>query len=78
MSKINHTKKIIEDLNVFRKYYSIRQEVSDEIQISICFIKDELQTSIENNISCNNGKEKLFWLDGDGLQNFLTVNPMER
>ena len=53
-------KKVIEDLNVFRKYFRVRQEVSDEIQTSIYFIKDELQTSIENNISCKKGKEKLF------------------
>ena len=46
MSKINHTKKVIEDLNVFRKYFRLRQEVSDEIQTSIYFIRDELQNSI--------------------------------
>ena len=51
MSKINHTKKLIEDLNVLRKDFRVRQEVSDEIQTSISFIKDELQTSIGNNIS---------------------------
>ena len=52
MSKINHTKKVFEDLNVFRKYFIVRQEVSDEIQTSIYFIKYEFQTLIENNISC--------------------------
>ena len=40
-------KKVIEDLNVFRKYFRIRQEVSDKIQTSISFVKDELQISIE-------------------------------
>ena len=44
-------KKVIEDMNVFRKFKAI-QEVSDEIQTNISFIKYELQTSIENNISC--------------------------
>ena len=58
MSKINHTKKVIEDPNVFRKYFRVRQEFSDEIQIRIYFIKDKLQTSIENNISCNKKKIK--------------------
>ena len=43
-------KKVIEDLNAFRKYFRVRQEVSDEIQTNIYFIKDEIQTSIENNI----------------------------
>ena len=43
-------KKVIEDMNVFRKYFRVRQEVSDEIQTSISFIMHELQTSIENNI----------------------------
>ena len=58
MSKINNMKKVIDDLNVFRKYFRVRQEVSDEIQTSIYFIKDELQISNENNISCKKRKEK--------------------
>ena len=37
MSKINHTKKVIEDLNVFRKDFMVRQEVSDETQTSFFF-----------------------------------------
>ena len=41
-------KKLIEDLNVFRKDSRVRQEVSDEILTSTYFIKDELQTSIQN------------------------------
>ena len=49
-------KKLIEDLNVFRKDFRVRQEVSDKIQIIISFTKYELQTSIENNISCKNRK----------------------
>ena len=36
-------KKVIEDMNVFGKYFRARQEVSDEIQTSIYFIKDELK-----------------------------------
>ena len=78
MSKINHTKKVIEDLNVYRKYFRVRQEVSDEIQTIVYFIKDELQTSIENIISCNKRKEKSFWSFRDGLKMFLTMNPMEK
>ena len=52
MSKINNMKKVIEDLDVFRSDFRVRQEVSDEIQTSIYFIKYKLQTSIENNIAC--------------------------
>ena len=62
-------KKVIEDMNVFRKYFRVRQEVSDEIQTSISFIKYELQTSIENIISCKKIKYKSFWLNGDGHKN---------
>ena len=69
MSKINHMKKLIEDLNVFRKYFRVKQEVSDEIQTCISFIKYELQTSIENHIFCKKRKEKQFWLNGDGQKN---------
>ena len=64
--KINHMKKLIEDSNVFRKYFRVRQEVSDEIQTSIPFIKYELQTSIQKYISCKKRKEICFWLNGDG------------
>ena len=71
-------KKLIEDLNVFRKYFRGKQDVSDEIQISIYFIKYDIQTYIENNISCKKAKEKLFWLIGDGLKKLLTMNPMKK
>ena len=69
MSKINHTKKFIENLNVFRKYLKVRQEVSDQIQTSTSFIKYKLQTSIENNTSCKKRNEKSFLLNGDVLKN---------
>ena len=39
MSKINHMKKLIEDLNVFRKYFRVRQEVGDEIKTSFFLVK---------------------------------------
>ena len=78
MSNINPMMKVIKYLNVFRKYFRVRQEVSDEIQTSIYFIKDELQTSIENNMSCKKRKEKSFWLNGYGLKKLLTMNPMEK
>ena len=64
--KFNHTKKLIEDLNVFRKDLSVRQEVSDEIQISISFITDELQNFIEVDISCKKTKVKSFQCNWDG------------
>ena len=50
MSKIYHKKKVIEDLNIFRMYFRARQDVIDEIQANIYFIKYEIQTSIETNI----------------------------
>ena len=45
-------KKVIEYLNVFIEYFRVIQEVSDKIQTSIYFIKDELKNSIKNNTSC--------------------------
>ena len=71
-------KKLIEDLNVFRKDFRVRQEVSDKIQIIISFTKYELQTSIETNIYWKTSKEKIFCLNGYGLNKLLTMNPMER
>ena len=60
MSKINHVKKVFEDLNVFRKYCRVKEEVGDGIQTIISFIKDALQNSIENNMSCKKKKENHF------------------
>ena len=51
MSKTKHTKKVIKDMNVFRKYFRVRQGGSDEIKTSISFIKDELQNPIGKKIS---------------------------
>ena len=78
MSKITHMKKVIEDRYVFRRDFRVRQEVNDEIQTCMSYIKDELQNSNENNILIKKIKEKIFWLHGDGLKEFLTINPMEK
>ena len=69
MSRITHTKKVIEDQYVFRSNFKARQEVNDEIKTSDSYIKDEHQISIENNIIGEKRKEKSFWLNGDGLKN---------
>ena len=53
-------KKVIEGLNVLRKYFRFRQEFNDEIQ-TIISIKDELQTSIESNIYFKKRKVKSFF-----------------
>ena len=63
MYKIEHIKKVIEDLNVFKNIYRARHEVSDEIQTSISFNKDELQTFIENHISCKKINEKIILVE---------------
>ena len=56
ISKITHMKKVIKYQYVFRKYFKVRQEVIDEIQIGIYYIKDELQITIEKNIFGKRGK----------------------
>ena len=61
-------KKVLDDQYVFRGYFRVRKEVNDKIQTIISYIKYELQTSIENNISDKTIKEKLFWLQSDGLK----------
>ena len=45
-------KKVIEDQYVFRRDFRVRQEVSYKIKTNVCFIRDKLQISIENHISC--------------------------
>ena len=44
-------KKVTEYLNVLSKYCRARQDVSDEIQAGIYIVRDEIQTSIETDIS---------------------------
>ena len=40
-------KKVIDEKKVFRSEIMVRKEVNDEIQRSVSYIKDELQSSIE-------------------------------
>ena len=58
MSKITYTKKVIENQYVFRGDFKVRQEVNDEIQTSISYIKYELKNSTEKNILVKKRKEK--------------------
>ena len=67
-------KKVIEYQYVFRRYFRVKQEVNDEIQISFSYIKDDIQNSIKNNIIGKTRKKKPFCLHGDGLKELLTMN----
>ena len=58
MSKITHTKKVIEDKYMFRSDFKVRQEVNDETQTSISYIKYKLKNSTEKNILVKKRKEK--------------------
>ena len=71
-------KKVIDEQNVFRSEVMVRKEVNNEIQTSIYYNKYELQNSIENNVLEGRKKGKSFWLHGDGLKKFLTMNPMKK
>ena len=71
-------KKVSDEKKVFRSEIMVRKEVNDEIQRSIFYIKDELQITIEKNVLEVRKKEKSFWLHGDVLKLFFTMNPMEK
>ena len=71
-------KKEFEDQHVFRSEFNLRQEINDGIQTCNYYIKDELQNSIEDNIMGKRKKERSFWLHGDGLKEFLTMNSIEK
>ena len=51
-------KKGIDSQYFFKRDFKVRQEVNYEKQTSVSFIKDELQISIENNISRKARKKK--------------------
>ena len=53
-------KKLIEYQYVFERDLKVRQEVNDEIQTSISYIKDNLQISTEKNMIAKTRKEKSF------------------
>ena len=70
-------KQVIEEKKVFRSEIMTRKEVNDEIQRSVSFIKDELQSVIERNIQEGSKKDNLYWMHADGIKLLLTMNPME-
>ena len=78
MTKTTIVKQVIEEKKVLRSEIMTQKEVNDEIQRSVSFIKDELQSVIEKNIQEGGNKEILYWLHADGLRLLLTMNPMER
>ena len=51
-------KKVIENQYVFRGDFKVRQEVNEELQTSISYIKYEFKNSTENNILGKKRKEK--------------------
>ena len=78
LTKTTITKQVIDEKKLFRSEIMSRKEVNDEIQRSVSFIKDELQSVIEKNIQEGSKKENSYWLHADGLKLFLTMNPMEK
>ena len=78
MTKTTIMKQVIEEKKVFRSEIMTREEVNDEIQRSVSFIKYELQSFIEINIQEGSKRENLYWLHADGLKLLLTMNPMEK
>ena len=71
-------KKVSDQKKVFRSEIMVRKEVNDEIQRSISYIKDNLQSSIEKNEQEERNKAKSYWLHANGLKLLLTMNPMEK
>ena len=71
-------KQVIEEKKVFRSEIMTQKQVNDEIQRSVSFIIDELQSVIERNIQEGSKKENLYWLHADGLKLLLIMNPMEK
>ena len=78
LTKTTIMRKVIDKKKVFRSEIMVRKEANDEIQRSISFIKDELQSFIEIYIHEINKKEKSYWLHSDGLKLLITMNPMEK
>ena len=78
LSKTTIMKQVIEEEKVFRSEIMTRKEINDEIQRSVSFIKDEIQSVIKRNIQEGSKKKNLYWLHADGLKLLLTMNPMEK
>ena len=78
MSKLTHTKKVIEFQHVFISEFKVIPEVNDGMQTRISYIKYELQNSIEDIILGKRNRERLFWLHVDVLKELFTMNPMEK
>ena len=60
VSKMRHIKKVMQNLNIFRKFSIAGKDISDKIQTGISFIKDNLQHFIELTYSVKNKMENFF------------------
>ena len=61
-------KEIMNELVIFSRECRYRQDVSNEIQTSIYLIKDKLQTSIWKSDIKKENKQRLLWLNIDGIK----------
>ena len=63
------------ELGVFRVWFSYIQGDIDEIKTIAYLVKDRVQNSIEKVTSKNKNEVKLLWLDIDGIK-MCTMNPL--
>ena len=76
LTKTTIMKQVIDEKKVFRSEIMVTKEVNDEIQRSISFIKDDLQSFIENIYTGRKKRGKSYWLHADELKLLLTMNPI--
>ena len=67
MYKINNIKKIIEYLNVLRKYFRVRKKLVMKYKKAFLLLKMSFKLPLRKLNIVRKGKEKSFWLKGDGL-----------
>ena len=78
MSKITHTKKIIEYKYAFKGYFKVWHKVNDEIRTIISYIKDDLQISPKKNIAGKQKRENHYDCMVMEWKTLLTMNNVEK
>ena len=75
---MEHIKERIADFGAFREGVGMNEIICNNIQTSISFCKEDLETVMEKNENlCSSETKSYYWLSFDGLKNIISNNSYE-
>ena len=76
--EMEHIKERMPDFGAFKEEVGMNEIICNNIQKSISFWKEYLETVIENNERlCSSETNSYYWLSFDGLKSIISMNPYE-